>query len=213
MKLLFDLLPVLLFFGAVKFADAHKPWAADFASGELGFIVSGGPVGPAEAPVVLATVVVIAATLAQVLWLKLRGHRVHAMLWGSLMLVMVLGGSTDHFHSETLIKWKPSMLYWGMGLAFWLSPLIFGRNLLRLLMGEQLQLPARLWHRLNFAWVAFFAAMGLINLWVAHHVSADVWVDIKLFGGVGLILLFMLGQGWVLSRYLSHETGTPTDSR
>ena len=125
---------------------------------------------------------------------------------------MALGGATDHFHSDTFIKWKPSMLYWSMGLAFWLSPLIFGRNLLRLLTGEQLQLPARLWHRLNFAWVAFFAAMGLLNLWVAYHFSTDIWVDFKLFGGVGLILLFMFGQGWYLSRHLAHEAETPADS-
>jgi intracellular septation protein len=216
MKLLFDFLPIILFFVAFKYAEAHKAWAASFATSQLGFLVSGGVVGPNEAPVLLATVVVIVASLAQVAWLKLRGRKVDTMLWVSLALVVLLGGATIYFHSETFIKWKPSVLYWAMGVAFWLSPLLFGRNLLRSLMGAQMQLPARVWHRLNFAWVAFFAAMGLLNLWVAYSFSTDVWVDFKLFGGIGLMLLFTLAQGLYLNRYLKDDADgaikAPADS-
>ena len=216
MKLLFDFLPIILFFVAFKYAEAHKAWAASFATGQLGFLVSGGEVGPSEAPVLLATVVVIAASLAQVAWLKLRGRKVDTMLWVSLGLVVVLGGATIYFHNETFIKWKPSVLYWAMGLSFWLSPLLFGKNLLRALMGAQMQLPARVWHRLNFAWVAFFAAMGLLNLWVAYSYSTDIWVDFKLFGGIGLMLLFTLAQGLYLNRHLKDDAAdavnAPADS-
>jgi intracellular septation protein len=154
-------------------------------------------------------VVVIAATLAQVAWLKLRGRKVDTMLWVSLALVVVLGGLTIYFHSETFIKWKPSVLYWAMGLAFWLSPLLFGKNLLRALLGQQMQLPARVWHRLNFAWVAFFAAMGLLNLWVAHTFPTDVWVNFKLFGSLGLTLGFTVAQGLFLARYLKDDDTAP----
>ena len=216
MKLLFDFLPIILFFAAFKYAEAHKAWAASFATSQLGFLVSGGEVGPSEAPVLLATVVVILATLAQVAWLKLRGRKVDTMLWVGLGLVVVLGGATIYFHNETFIKWKPSVLYWAMGLSFWLSPLLFGKNLLRALMGAQMQLPARVWHRLNFAWVAFFAGMGLLNLWVAYSFSTDVWVDFKLFGGIGLMLLFTLAQGLYLNRYLKDDADdavkAPADS-
>ena len=209
MKLLFDFLPIVLFFVAFKYSDAHKDWAAAFATQHLGFLVAGGVVGTGEAPVLLATVVVIAATLAQVAWLKLRGRRVDTMLWVSLALVVVLGGLTIYFHSETFIKWKPSVLYWAMGLAFWLSPLLFGKNLLRALLGQQMQLPARVWHRLNFAWVAFFAAMGLLNLWVAYSFATDVWVNFKLFGSLGLTLAFTVAQGLVLARYLKDDETLP----
>ncbi|MCU0921427.1 MAG: septation protein A [Burkholderiaceae bacterium] len=205
MKILFDFLPILLFFAAFKYAEVHKEWAAAFATSQLGFLVSGNVVGVNEAPVLLATVVVIIATLAQVAWLKLRSRRVDSMLWVSLALVVVLGGATIYFHNETFIKWKPSMLYWAMGLSFWLSPLIFGKNLLRALLGEQMQLPAMVWHRLNFAWVAFFALMGLLNLWVAYTFSTATWVNFKLFGGIGLMLLFTLAQGLYLSRYVKDD--------
>jgi len=209
MKLLFDFLPIILFFAAFQYAEGNKNWAAAFATSQLGFLVSGNVVGANEAPVLLATVVVIVATLAQVAWLKLRGRKVDTMLWVSLVLVVVLGGATIYFHSETFIKWKPSMLYWAMGLSFWLSPLLFGKNLLRALLGEQMQLPALVWHRLNFAWVAFFALMGLLNLWVAYSFSTDTWVNFKLFGGIGLMLLFTLAQGLYLSRHVKHDADAP----
>jgi len=205
MKLLADFLPIILFFAAFKFAGSDKDAAAAFASEHFGFLVSGGSVGPGEAPVLLATVVVIVATLAQVLVLKLRGRKVDTMLWVSLVLVVVLGGLTIWFHSETFIKWKPTLLYWVMAGAFLLGPLLFGKNLLRLLLGEQLQLPDAVWQRLNWAWVAFFGVMGALNLWVAYTFSTDTWVNFKLFGGIGLMLVFTVAQGLYLSRYLPDE--------
>ena len=205
MKLLFDFLPILLFFGAFKYAEGQKDWAAQFATDHLGFVVSGGIVGPNEAPVLLATVVVIVATLVQIGWLVARGRKVDMMLWVSLGLVVVLGGATIWFHSETFIKWKPSVLYWVMGLGFWISRAVFRKNLLQTLMGEQLQLPAAVWQRLNFAWIAFFGLMGLANIYVAYSFSTATWVNFKLFGGIGLMLLFTLAQGLYLSRYLQAD--------
>lgn len=205
MKLLLDFLPIILFFGTFKYAEGNKVWASAFATQHLGGIVAGGVVGPEEAPVLLATVVVILATLAQVTWLKARGRKVDLMLWVSLALVVVLGGLTVWFHSETFIKWKPSALYWAMGLALWLSQVMFGKNLLRALLGEQLKLPPKVWHRLNFAWIAFFAAMGVLNLWVAYNFSTAAWVNFKLFGALGLMLAFTVAQGLYLSRFLEEE--------
>ena len=206
MKLLFDFLPIILFFGTFKVAEGRKDWAAQFASDHLGFMVSGGAVGPNEAPVLLATVVVILATLAQVAWIVARGRKVDTMLWVSLALVTVFGGATIWFHNETFIKWKPSVLYWVMGMTFWLSQLIFRKNLLRALIGEQLTLPPGVWQRLNFMWIAFFAFMGLLNIYVAYSFSTDTWVNFKLFGGIGLMLVFTVAQGFYISRHVAPDT-------
>ena len=205
MKILFDFLPILLFFGTFKYAEGQKEWAARFASEHFGFLVSGGVVGTSEAPVLLATLVVIIATLAQISFLLARGKMIDMMLWISLGLVVVLGGATVWFHNETFIKWKPSVLYWAMGASFWISQTFFHKNLLQALIGEQLELPAGVWQRLNFAWIAFFALMGLLNLYVAYSFSTSTWVNFKLFGGIGLMLLFTLGQGVYLSRHIKPE--------
>ncbi|MCI4428264.1 MAG: septation protein A [Burkholderiales bacterium] len=213
MKLLFDFLPILLFFGMFKYAEGHKDWAAQFATDHFGPLVSGGMVGVAEAPVLLATVVVIVATLLQVATLKAMRRKVDLMLWVSLGLVIVLGGATIWFHSETFIKWKPSVLYWVMGLAFWISQTWFGRNLLQVLMGGQLVLPAPVWRRLSLAWISFFALMGVLNLYVAYTYSTGTWVNFKLFGGIGLMLAFTLGQGVYISRHLPPETADDEASK
>lgn len=209
MKLFFDFLPIILFFGAFKFAESRPDAAAAFATDHFGFMVSGGVVGVEEAPVLLATIVVIIATALQVLVLLARGRKVDTMLWVSLGLVVVLGGATVWFRSETFIKWKPSVLYWVMGLAFWLSQAIWRKNLLRALIGEQLSLPEPVWTRLNYAWIVFFSLMGVLNLYVAYSFSTDTWVNFKLFGGLGLMLLFTLAQGWYLSRYLPQDQPPP----
>jgi intracellular septation protein len=205
MKLLFDFLPIILFFVAFKFADANKAAAAAFATSHFGFMVSGGIVGPEEAPVLLATVVVVIATLAQVAWLVARGKKIDMILWVSLALVVIMGGLTIWLHSETFIKWKPTLLYWVMASALLIAWLGWRKNLIRALLGEQLTLPDPIWQRLNWAWATFFALMGALNLWVAYSFATPTWVNFKLFGIMGMLLVFAIGQGLYLSRYISDE--------
>ena len=161
MKIFFDLLPILLFFGMFKYAESNKDWAASTATDWLGFMVSGGVVGSAEAPVLLATVVVIVATLAQILWIKARGNKVDTMLWVSLGLVTVLGGATIYFHSESFIKWKPTVLYWIMGAALLVGQLGFKKNGIKSLMGSQMALPDSAWRVVNFSWVGFLRSWAV----------------------------------------------------
>jgi len=205
MKLLFDLLPVILFFGAFKLADANADAAARFATEHFGFVVSGGSVGATEAPVLLATIVVIVATLLQIALLLVRGKKVDTMLWATFGIVAVLGGATVWFHNPTFIKWKPSALYWLMSVVFWASQTLFGKNLLQKLVGEQLQLPKLAWQRLNLAWVIFFALMGFANLYVAYNYSTSTWATFKVFGLSGLMLLFMVAQGFYMARHAEDD--------
>ena len=206
MKILFDFLPIALFFGMFKYAEGNKDWAASFATDWLGFMVSGGVVGPAEAPVLLATVVVIVATLAQIVWLKAKGQKVDTMLWVSLALVTVLGSATIYFHSESFIKWKPTVLYWVMGGALLFGQLVLKKNGIKALMGAQMSLPEPVWRSVNFSWVAFFAVMGCLNLWVAFNFSTAAWVNFKLFGGLGLMVVFVLLQAVYLNKYIKSDT-------
>ena len=205
MKILFDLFPIALFFGMFKYAGSHVDWAAATATEWLGFMVSGGQVGVKEAPVLLATVVVILATAAQIMWLAARGKKIDTMLWVSLTLVVVLGGATIYFHSENFIKWKPTMLYWAMGTALLVGQVFMNKNGIKSLMGAQMTLPDAVWRKVNFAWVGFFAFMGVLNLWVAFNLTTDMWVNFKLFGATGLMFVFVLLQAVYLGRYMTPE--------
>jgi len=176
MKFLFDLFPVLLFFVAFKLADIY-----------------------------VATGVAIGASVLQVAWLKLRGKRVDPMLWASLAIIGVFGGATLLLQNETFIKWKPTVLYWLFGAVLATSALVFRRNLIRSMLSEQMQLPDAVWSRLNLSWAGFFAFMGAANLYVAYNYSTDLWVNFKLFGGIGLMLLFILAQSVFLAKYVADK--------
>ncbi len=206
MKIFFDFLPIALFFGMFKYAEAHKDWAASTATEWLGFMVSGGVVGQAEAPVLLATVIVIIATLLQILWLKARGKKIDTMLWVSLGLVTVLGSATIYFHSESFIKWKPTVLYWVMGGALLFGELVLKKNGIKSIMGAQMNLPDSIWRVVNLSWVGFFTVMGFLNLWVAFNFPTSTWVNFKLFGGLGLMLVFVLVQAVYLNKHIKPGT-------
>jgi intracellular septation protein len=208
MKFLFDLLPVILFFVSFKWADGHKEQAATWLTEHLGFAVSGGVVGVTEAPVLLATVVVVLATVLQIGTLKALRKPVDKMLWASLGIVVVLGGLTLWFHDETFIKWKPTVIYWLMGTGLLVTEVILGRKMLRQMMGGQIDAPDVVWRRLGWAWVVFFAAMGVLNLYVAFNFSLDTWVSFKMWGSLGLTLVFTLAQGVYLSRHMVEPAPT-----
>jgi intracellular septation protein len=202
MKLLFDLLPVILFFVTYKVAGSFPQQSIAMAGAALGWMVGDGTVPDGQAPILLATAVAIVASLLQVGWLLVRGKRVDPMLWVSLAVIVVFGGATIWFHDETFIKWKPSILYWLFGTALLLGHVVWKRNLLKSLLGSQLDVPVPVWGRLLWAWIAFFGVMGVVNLAVAYSVSTDTWVNFKLFGLFGLTLVFTLGIGLYLARHM-----------
>jgi intracellular septation protein len=210
MKLLLDFLPILLFFGVFKFAEGRPDAAAAFASEHFSRLVAGGVIVPGQAPVLLATITVILATLAQVGLLALRRQRIEPMLWISLGLVVLFGGATIWFNNDTFIKWKPTVLYWLMAGALAAGQWVMGRNVLKLLLGAQLKLPEGVWSRLSVAWTVFFAALGVVNLWVAYHFSTDAWVNFKAFGALGLMIAFMVAQGVYLSRHVVEDEAAAT---
>ncbi len=176
MKLLFDLFPVILFFITFKFAGVFA-----------------------------ATAAAIVATFAQVAWVKHRHGKVDTMLWVSLGIITVFGGATLLLHDETFIKWKPTILYWFFSAALLLSPVLFKKNLMRTLLGEKMALPDPVWGNLNLAWGAFFAVLGVVNLYVAFNFSTDTWVNFKLFGATGLMLLFIIAQAALLAKYVEED--------
>ncbi|AMP14514.1 septation protein A [Collimonas pratensis] len=202
MKFLFDLFPVILFFGIFKWSEGSPEAAQALVSNYLSGFVSGGVVTAAQAPVLLATAVAIVATVAQIGYLLLRRKKVDAMLWVSLLIITVFGGATIYFHNETFIKWKPTVLYWAFAAALVVSQLLLKKNLVRTMMEKQLALPEPIWARVGLAWVAFFAFMGCLNLYIAFNYPTATWVNFKLFGGMGLMFVFVIGQSILLSKYI-----------
>jgi len=92
-----------------------------------------------------------------------------------------------------------------MGSALWLGHLVFKRNFIQTLMGAQVKLPDHAWGVLLHSWACFFATMGCVNIWVANNFDTDTWVSFKLFGGLGLMLVFVVAQGVYMSRFIQEQ--------
>jgi intracellular septation protein len=197
-KLLFDLFPVIIFFIAYKIGDANAEATRAFMAG----VGLPQPTGVGGKPgIYLATLVAIVASFAQIGWVKLRGHKVEIMLWVSVGIIVLFGGATLWLHDESFIKWKPTVLYWIFAVIIF-GGAALGRNVIKSVMNAQMELPDPAWSRLNASWGGFFSFMGLANLVVAFNFSTDTWVNFKLFGSLGLMLVFVIGQSMMLTRYL-----------
>jgi intracellular septation protein len=208
MKFLFDMIPVLLFFACYKLAGMNADASQHFINTYMSGIISGGSVTPEQAPIVLATVVGILATVAQIGWIKARGRKVDGLLWASLGMFVVFGGLTIYLHDEDFIKWKLSIVYWLFAVVLLFSDLLFKKNLMRQSMKEIIELPDLIWTRLNLAWIAFFTFMGALNWYLAFVLfkgNTDAWVNFKAFGASGIMFVFIVGQTIYLSRHMKDQ--------
>ncbi len=154
--------------------------------------------------IMVATGVAIVASICQIAWFKWKG-KVSAVHLISLAIIVVFGGATLVLQDEVFIKWKPTVLYGAFCLVLLAGKLVWNRDLLAYVL-KDLTLPPAVWTRVTFAWAAFFAAMGVLNWYVAFHFSTDTWVNFKVWGGIGLFLLFALAQGVFLARYMTEPS-------
>lgn len=172
MKFLFDFFPIALFFIAYKLGDIY-----------------------------LATITAIIASLIQVAWSRYRQGKFEKLPLLTLGSIVILGGATLFFRDEMFIKWKPTAIYWVTSLAFLLSQFIGKKPLIQRAAEKTIQLNSKIWTQLNLSWSIFFGLMGCANLYVIYNFDTDTWVNFKLFGTLGLTLLFVIVQAIYMARH------------
>lgn len=177
MKFLYDYFPIICFFVAYKLYGIY-----------------------------IATAVTMAASALQVsvFWLfKRRFERMHVI---TLFFVLLLGGITLLLHDPIFIKWKPSIIYWIFSVVLLASQYLGKRRaLIHRMLSDKINMPVLIWHRINLAWAVFFFFLGFLNLYVVYHYSTDAWVNFKLFGTLGLMLVFVIGQALYMARFMEEE--------
>ena len=190
MKLLFDFFPLVLFFGAFKLYDIY-----------------------------VATLVAMAASLAQVVFIRIRHQRFETTHLVTLFVIFLFGGMTLIFQDDMFIKWKPTIVNWIFAIVVLGSQFIGKRTVLERLLGGQMQMPARILKKVNVSWGLFFFVSGLLNLYVAFYfrthldeaARTDFWVNFKVFGLLGLTLAFSIIQMMIVARYISTEPSESSD--
>lgn len=166
MQLLLEYLPIAIFF------------AAYFVKGDFLF----------------ATAVLMAAMPVFMLIQWRLTRRLNKIYLASTLLVLVFGSATLLFHDANFLKWKPTVLNWAIAVVFLGSQWIGDKPIVQRIMGSVANLTTDQWFRLNLIWVGFFLLSGAVNLYVAYNFSEAFWVKFKLFGMLGLTLLFVIVQ-------------------
>lgn len=200
MKVLFDFFPVVLFFLAYKLYG-HVP------QGLLDGINAVLPLGlnatESKHAIYLATLVGITATALQVVLYRLWRGQFERMHLISLAIFVVAGGATLILRNPVFVYWKPTILNGLFAVIFLASHYIGSKTIIERLLSQAIQAPLAVWRRLNLAWVAYFIVLAASNLFVAYHYSENVWVNFKLFGWLGMTVLFVILQALYLARYTS----------
>jgi len=173
MKILLDFLPVIVFFAVYKYTN----------------------------DILIATAVLIPATVLQMLYSWKVQRKIETMQLVTLGLVILLGGATLLFQDKAFIQWKPTVVNWLFALGFLGTQFIGNKTVVERLMGSSIEMEQRIWRKLNLVWVIFFVVLGIINIYVAYSFSEEAWVNFKLFGMLGLTLVFIIAQGIYISRH------------
>ncbi|MCU6433234.1 septation protein A [Undibacterium sp. Jales W-56] len=205
MKFLFDIFPVILFFISFKLGERNLEFAQSLVDQYLSGLISGGKPTADLAPILLATAIAIIGSVLQFGYLVIRRKKIDALLWISFVVIVGFGSATIYFHSETFIKWKPTVIYWCYAVAFLFAQFLFKKNLLRATMGTQITLPDDVWSKLSLAWIAYFFVMGIVNLYVAFSFPTTTWVSFKLYS-IAALPVFIVVQGLFLSKYMEEPT-------
>ena len=184
MKVLFDLLPLLLFFAAYKTKGIYP-----------------------------ATGVLIAATGLQIVFLWLMKKKVEKMYIITFVSVLVLGGLTLALHNDKFLKMKPTIVNVAFALVFAAAHVVGKQVIIQRMMGAVLNLTDAGWRKLDWAWVGFFLVCAALNEFVARTYSQEIWVNFKVFGLMALSLAFMVAQIFVLRKHLAEPPAADETKR
>lgn len=175
MKFLFDYFPIICFF------IAYKLWG-----------------------IYTATAVAMVASALQLgaYWIMHRRfEKLHIITFA---FIIVLGSLTLIFHKAIFVKWKPTIVYWIFSGVLFGSHFFGKKPLIHRMLNDKIALPEKVWPRLNMSWAIFFLGLGILNLYVVYDYNTNAWVNFKLFGTLGLMLVFIIGQAFYISKHMKN---------
>lgn len=179
MQLLLDYLPILAFFGAY--------------------------VATKDIYLAIVVIMVVAPVVLAVQWYMTR--KLNRMTAISTGLVVAFGGITLLLDDPVYFYWKPTVFYWVFALVCLASHFVGEKTIVQRMLqaasktsDTTLELAPRHWRTLNLMWVGYAIVSGALNIYVAYTFSQAIWVNFKLFGLLGLTVLFLVIQSvWIAS--------------
>jgi intracellular septation protein len=173
MQMLFEFLPIIVFFAVYKLNGIYAATAA---------------------------AIIISILQVTIFWIKHK--RVDRIQLGMMIMIAGLGTATLIFRKPIFIKWKPTVINWLFALLFFVTQYVGKQPLIEMMFQGKVQLPDAIWRKLNFLWIGFFSFVGFANIYVAYHYSTNTWVNFKLFGVLGLTVIFIIAQAFYLAKHV-----------
>lgn len=199
MQLLLDFFPIIAFFAVFQVAEHHPGLIPDAL---LDFFSN---TGADVLPIVLATVVAIAATLVQLGIYVAMKKKIAVTFWLTLFIIIVFGGLTIYFQDGRFIQWKPTILYW-LFAAMLLFARLTRRNWIEKAFSKaEIVMAEHDWQTLQTLWIGFMFALGAINLAVVYTMSVEAWVNFKLYGLFALTFVFTIASAVFITKHADME--------
>ena len=164
-----------------------------------------------------ATGALMAACVVVLIVHRLRTGTFKTMHVVTAGVVVALGSLTLLLHDARFIQWKPTVLM-GLTACAFLASMAIGKQPLvrRMFEGvftEPLDVSAHAWLLLNTLWAGWFAALAVLNIYVAQHFSESAWVNFKVYGITPATMLFMIPQVlWLSSKIRPDQAGATAES-
>lgn len=149
----------------------------------------------------VATAAVMAATVAALALSYFLSRKLPKLPLVTAPILLVLGGLTLYLEDDTFIKIRPTLVNALFSITL-LASAALGRQPLKFVVGQALKLDEEGWRKLTIRFGLFFAFLAGMNEVVWRTQSDDFWVTYKVFGAMGLTLLFMLTQAPLINRHL-----------
>ncbi len=149
-----------------------------------------------------AAITLVIATVIQMLILKLKYGKIEKQQIIMGVAVVFFGLLTAYFNELEFLKWKVTIVYAIFALALLISQYGFKKPLIKQLLGKEIELPEAVWNKLNLGWTGFFILCMLLNMYISHYLSNDIWVDFKTFGIIGMTFIATIITGIYIYRYL-----------
>ncbi len=137
-------------------------------------------------------------------------HKIALLPVLTLVFVLIFGGLTLLLKDDSFIKIEVTITNALLGI-FLLGGMIFRQPLLKLLFGEIAHLDDEGWHKMSWRMGWFFVGIALLNEVVWRSVETDTWVSFRVYGILGLTLIFLLSQIPVTLRHMVKDNSEKPD--
>jgi intracellular septation protein len=148
----------------------------------------------------LSIAAVIIATIISLIALYVKERKVSTMMLVSTIILIIFGGLSLFLKNEMFFKMKPTIIN-ALFAVILIGSSLMKKPVLKYLLNSSMQLSEQGWSLMNKMWANFFIFLAILNEIVWRTQSTDTWVNFKVFGIMGITIVFTIVQIPLLKKH------------